>query len=81
MLRNEKEQPWQQTRVEKFSETLNSHIINMDNYSEQKLKINDFLIIDEKKYKDYLDQYIKVPQSPDVPIWEIFSKQIIDKQF
>ena len=53
----------------------------MDNYSEQKLKINDFLIIDEKKYKDYLDQYIKVPQSPDVPIWEIFSKQIIDKQF
>ena len=41
MLRNEKEQPWQQTRIEKFSETLNSHIINMDNYSEQKLKIND----------------------------------------
>ena len=39
---------WQQARIEKFSETLNSHIINMDNYSEQKLKINDFLIIDEK---------------------------------
>tara|TARA_Y100000294_G_scaffold133877_1_gene126426 strand:+ start:744 stop:1883 length:1140 start_codon:yes stop_codon:yes gene_type:complete len=72
---------WQQPRIEKFSEALNGQIINMDQNSEKKLQIETLLKVDEKKYNDYLDQYIKVPDSPDIPIWEIFSQKIINKSY
>lgn len=78
---NELTKSWLGPRIENFSKILNSQIINMDNFLNQKLDIKNFLRIDEKKYKNYLDQYLKVPNSPDLPIWEIFTKQIKNKQF
>ena len=61
----------------RFSETLNGQLVNMDDEIEKNLKIEKLFGVDEKKYSNYLDQYLKVPNSPDIPIWEIFSKKII----
>ncbi len=68
---------WQQSRIKKFSETLNGQLANMDDEIEKSLKIEKLFEIDDKKYSNYLDQYLKVPNSPDIPIWEIFCKKII----
>lgn len=74
---NELIKSWQQPRIENFSKILNSQIINMDEVYKKKMKIENLFTIDNKKYSDYLDQYIKFPNSPDISIWEIFSKKII----
>jgi len=73
---NELIKSWLGPRIENLSQVLNSQLINIDNFFHQGLDIQNFLKVDEKKYKNYLDQYIKVPNSPDLPIWEIFTKQI-----
>ena len=78
---NELIKSWIGPCIENVSQVLNSQLINIDNFFHQGLDIQNFLKVDEKKYKNYLDQYIKVPNSPDLPIWEIFTKQIKNKQF
>ena len=60
---------------------VNSKIINMDNFLEKKIDVQNLFQIDHEKYKNFLDQYIKVPDSPNLPIWEIFLKQIKNKKF
>ena len=77
---NELIKSWIGPCIENVSQVLNSQLINIDNFFHQGLSIQNFLKIDEKKYKNYLDQYIKVPNSPDLPIWEIFTNQIKNKQ-
>ena len=78
---NELIKSWLGPRIENLSQILNSQLINIDNFFHQGLDIQNLLKVNEKKYKNYLDQYIKVPNSPDLPIWEIFTKQIKNKQF
>ena len=73
---NELAKSWLGPSIEICSKILNSQLINMDNLLNRKLDNQNFLKIDEKQYKNYLDHYIKVPNSPDLPIWEIFTKQI-----
>ena len=53
----------------------------MDNDLTKPLDLQNLLKIDESKYKNYLDQYLKVPNSPDVPLWEIFTNYIKSNQF
>ena len=48
----------------------------MDNDLNKPLNLQNLLKIDEGRYKNYLDQYLKVPNSPDVPLWEIFTDHL-----
>ena len=68
-------------RIKNVAKIVNSKIINMDNCLEKKINVQNLLKIDHDKYRNFLDQYIKVPDSPNLPIWEIFSKQIKEKEF
>jgi hypothetical protein len=68
-------------RIKNVAKTVNSRIINMDDFLQKKIDTKYLFQIDQDKYKDYLDQYIKIPNSPNLPIWEIFSKQIKEKEF
>ena len=53
----------------------------MDNDLNKPLDLQNLLKIDESKYKNYLDQYLKVPNSPDVPLWEIFTQYFKENNF
>ena len=68
-------------RIKNVAKIVNSKIINMDNCLEKKINVQNLFKIDHDKYRNFLDQYIKVPDSPNLPIWEIFSKQIKEKEF
>ena len=68
-------------RINNVAKIVNSRIINMDNFLEKKIDTKDLLQFDQGKYKDYLDQYLKIPNSSNLPIWEIFSKQIKEEEF
>ena len=43
----------------------------------EKLGLQSLLKIDEDSYKNYLDQYIRVPNSPHLSLWEIFTEYFI----
>ena len=72
---------WIGPRINNLAKVVNGQIINMDNDLNKPLDLQNLLKIDESKYKNYLDQYLKVPNSPDVPLWEIFTNYIKSNQF
>ena len=72
---------WIGPRIDNAAKNVNGQIINMDNDLNKPLDLQNLLKIDAGRYKNYLDQYIKVPNSPDVPLWEIFTNYIKSNQF
>ena len=68
-------------RIDNIAKIVNSKIINMDNCLEKKIDVQNLFQIDHEKYQNFLDQYIKVPNSSNLPVWEIFIKQIKNKEF
>ena len=62
-------------RFRKYSSNKKSFFeIKIKNNKDRTIKKR--LKIDEIKYKSYLDQYLKSPHSPDIPLWEIFTENI-----
>jgi len=59
-----------------FSKVLNGKIINMNNSLDCNLDMKNLFNFDKHKYQEYKDTYLKFPNSPDVPLWEIFTKYI-----
>ena len=70
---NKLKNSWIGPRIDNLAKILNGKVINMNNDLNKPLDLQNLLKIDENKYKNYLDQYLKVPNSPDIPLWEIFT--------
>jgi len=77
---NELKKSWIGNRIDNFANIINGQLINMSNDLDKKLDTQSLLKIDEGKYKNYLDQYLKVPDSLDIPLWEIVTDYIKHKQ-
>tara|TARA_Y100000590_G_scaffold449698_1_gene588260 strand:+ start:428 stop:1600 length:1173 start_codon:yes stop_codon:yes gene_type:complete len=78
---NELKKSWIGNRIDNFAKTINGQLINMDNNLNKKVDLQSLLKIDEDKYKNYLDQYLKVPDSPDIPSWQILTNNLKNKKF
>jgi len=50
--------------------------INMNKDLDKKINIQNLLKINKEKYKNYLDQFLKVPNSRDIPLWEIVTEYV-----
>ena len=77
---NELKKSWIGNRIDNFANIINGQLINMSNDLDKKLDTQSLLKIDEGKYNNYLDQYLKVPDSLDIPLWEIVTDYIKHKQ-
>jgi|TARA_Y100000031_G_scaffold153524_1_gene198905 hypothetical protein len=73
---NELKNSWIGPRIDNFAKAVNSKLINMNENLNKQLHLQNLLKIDESKYKNYLDQYLKVPNTPDVPLWEIVTRYL-----
>ena len=61
--------------IENYAKLLGKKIINLNHLSE----INDFsdyLNIDNKKYENFIDTYVKTKGSPEKLVWDIVIKHI-----
>ena len=67
---------WMGPKVKNLAKFVNGNIINIDQSIEKKIDLKNFLNIDTSKYKYYLDHFIKMPNSPNIPLWEIFSSEL-----
>jgi len=50
--------------------------INLDTF--HKIDLKDEMLVNTQAYSEYIDNYIKTPGTPEIPIWEIFSQYIIE---
>ena len=67
---------WIGPRIDNSAKNINGQIINMDNDLDKPLDLHSLSKIDNDKYKNYLDQHLKMPDSPDIPLWEIVTDYI-----
>ena len=73
---DELKRSWIGNQITNLSKVLNSKLINMSNSSNYDFNMKDLSNFDKIKYQAYVDQYLKVPNSPDIPLWEIFTENI-----
>lgn len=66
-------------RVSLFSRLLRAPLFNVD-YLNVIPPIELLTVINEPAYAEYIEQYIKLPNTPDIPLWDIFS-QYIKREF
>ena len=67
---------WLGSRIDNFARVINSKLINMTSSINDTFKLDSFLNTDKEKYKNYIDQYLKMPNSLEIPLWDIFTKYI-----
>jgi len=67
--------------ISNSAKLINNKVINMNDDLDKQLDFNSLMNFDEAKYKNYLDQYLKYPNSPDILSWKIFTDYLEDKKF
>ncbi|WP_319508446.1 hypothetical protein [uncultured Methanolobus sp.] len=73
---NKIDQSWYGPYIRSMADAFGKMPINVD--SNITLDFNKELEIDDDVYNEYKRSYIKVPESKDLPFWEIFSEHIIE---
>lgn len=64
--------------ISSFKKELNCNIFNIDYANKITHYISEIFKIDQKAYKRYEINYIKYPQTPNLPLWEIFANEILE---
>lgn len=65
--------------IELFSNLLEAPLVNIDNLNELNIDLTAWMGFDEGAYSDYQKKYIKMPGTPELPVWEIFSDYVQKK--
>ena len=59
-----------------YSTLLNAPLVNIDSLNEPNIDLKTWMRFDEYAYSDYQKRYIKTPETPEQPVWEIFSDYV-----
>ena len=73
---NEINDSYMRPDIDAFNKIINSHVINISKETSKPLSIEKLFKIDKNGYDKYLCDFLKIPNSPDLPLWEIFSQEI-----
>ena len=73
---NELKNSWIGPRISNFVRNTNGKLINLSNNFDNELSTQDLFTVDKIQYQKYLEKYLKTPNSPEIPLWEIFTKDI-----
>ena len=65
--------------ITSFRNLSNAPLINIDRLKELNIDLKAWLSFDECAYSDYQKRYIKMPETPEKPVWEIFSDYVQKK--
>lgn len=67
---------WVGPHIHSLAQFMNVKAINMNKDLDKKINMQNLLKINKEKYKNYLDQFLKAPNSRDIPLWEIVSEYV-----
>ena len=77
LTNNELEKSWYKGRTDSTANYFSKPVLNMDH----EIVNHKFLEVDDDIYNKYIDEYLRVPNSSEEPIWENFSKYILKNNF
>lgn len=67
---------WMKPQMDAFNKIINSHVINISKKKTEPLNTEKLFKINKNGYNKYLYGFLKIPNSPELPLWEIFSQEI-----
>ena len=70
---NELKKSWLGNQISDFAKFTNMEAINIDQNLNTQINLKELLKVNEEKYQRYIDQYVKMPNSPNLPLWKIIS--------
>jgi hypothetical protein len=73
---DELERSWFGYDISYFSKVLHAPLVNIDWMTRLNPDLKTWMTIDEEAYDAYKKRYIKMPETPEKPIWEIFTDYI-----
>lgn len=73
---NELERSWVRLDISNFSKLLHAPIVNIDCLPRLNPDLKTWMRIDEDAYDAYKKRYIKMPGTPEKPVWEIFADYV-----
>jgi hypothetical protein len=73
---NELERSWFGYDIAHFSKLLHAPLVNIDCLTRLNPDLRTWIKIDEEAYDVYKKRYIKTPETPEKPIWEIFTEYV-----
>ena len=62
--------------TEAFSNLLDAPLVNIDSLNDLNIDLKVWFHFDECAYADYQKKYIKIPGTPELPFWKIFSDYV-----
>ena len=68
---DELKKSWLRPRIKNFSKQVGRKPVNIDEDLGPQLNLKEIFMFDKEKYSNYINQYLKAPNSPDIPLWEI----------
>ncbi|MBI2470430.1 MAG: hypothetical protein HYV59_04210 [Planctomycetes bacterium] len=76
---NDLQRCWVQPLIEAFKKCFCSPLVNVDTYRDVEINLSEWLRVPHAAYNHYIRRYVKVPGTPERPLWEIFSDYIREK--
>ena len=76
MTSDELSKSWLGPKIDNLVQATNGKLINMNSNLNDPLKLQSLMVIDKEKYIDYIDKYLKMPNSPEKALWEIFTQNM-----
>ncbi|KOR27505.1 hypothetical protein TI05_18855, partial [Achromatium sp. WMS3] len=72
---NELERSWMFPQIEVMATSLGKKVINIDTPFEQ-INWDKELYVNEDKYQEYKERYIKTKNTPELPFWQIVANRL-----
>jgi len=79
IITDELKKSWLWPRIKMFSKHVGKKPVNIDEDLESQLNLKEIFKFDKEKYLKYKNQYLKAPNSPDIPLWEIVCNYLKNK--
>ena len=67
---------WIGPRIDNFVKNTKGKLINLNKNFDSELRDQGLFTVDKIQYQKYLEKYLKIPNSSEIPLWEIFTRDI-----
>ena len=71
---------WIGNRITNFSKNIDGNLINISNNLNNQIDLKKIFKYNKKKYIEYKNQYLKYPDTSDLPLWKLLKDEFTSKK-
>ncbi len=77
---NSLKESWIGNRITNFSKNIDGKLINISNNLNNQIDLKKIFKYNKKKYIEYKNQYLKYPDTSDLPLWKLLKDEFTSKK-